>query len=215
MKGVRTIIALYILLGIVLFICLILSLRIKLQIIYEDELKVYLKILFFKIQILPDKNKKFNISKFKRKKKQSSPAYILKDIKEAEPTSDSIIDKLNSVREIISIFFDSFHKHLHVKLTKIHVKVASSDAAKTAILYGTASTAVACVVDLIDEITNLHRLKESSISVEPDFLSDKTDIKLNIMLYISVAGAIKVLLKSLINYYISNNQTQINNRKEN
>ncbi len=191
-----------------MFICLVLSLRIKLQIIYNDTLFVYLRILFFKIQILPDKDKKFNISKFKKKKKKPSVP-VIKDIKDAETDSPSIIDKLNSIREIISIIFDAFRSHLHVKLTKIHVSVATKDAAKTAIFYGAVSGAVACIVDLLDDITNLKPPKESSISVEPDFLASKTEIDLNITLYVSVWGAIKILMKSLIQYYT------LNDRKEN
>lgn len=169
---------------------------------------MYLRILFFKIQILPDNDKKLDLSKFKKKKKTPSVP-IIKDIKDAETDSPSLLDKLNSIREIISIFFDAFKSHLHVKLTKIHVSVATDDAAKTAILYGAVSTAVACIVDLIDDITNLKPPKDSSIFVEPDFLSSKTDIDLNITLYVSVLGAINVLMKSLIRYYT------LNNRKEN
>ena len=169
---------------------------------------MYLRILFFKIQILPDKDKKFNISKFKKKQK-NAPITIIKDIKDSETDSPSLLDKLNTIREIISIFFNAFRTHLHVKLSKIHVSVATNDAAKTAVLYGAISGAVACIVDLIDEITNLKPLKDSSISVEPDFLSSKTEIDLNITLYITVLGAIKSLMKSLIQYYT------LNNRKEN
>ena len=175
---------------------------------------MYLRILFFKIQIIPDKDKKFNLSKFKKKKKNPSVP-IIKDIKDAETDSPSLLDKLNSIREIISIFFDAFRKHLHVKLTKIHVSVATNDAAKTAVLYGAVSGAVACIVELIDEITNLKPVKDYSIFVEPDFLSSKTDIDLNITLYVSILGAIKILMKSFIQHYLSKNETQINNRKEN
>ena len=170
--------------------------------------------LFFKIKILPDKDNKFDVSKLKKKKKENQPP-IIKNIKDAEADSPSLLDKLNSIREIIAIVFNEFKSYLHVKLTKIHVSVATDDAAKTAILYGAVSTAVACIVDLIDDITNLKTLKESSISVEPDFLSSKTDIDLNITLYVSILGAIKILMKSFIQHYLSKNETQINNRKEN
>lgn len=194
-----------------MLICIVLSLRIKLQIIYEDELKVYLRILFLKIQLLPDDKKRFKPSKL-RKKKKDSPIPLVKDIQKADPNSSFIIDKLNSVREIISIIINTFHKRLHVKLTKIYIRVATADAAQTAILYGGISTAVACIIDILDDITNLQQLKDSSISIEPDFLSEKTEIKLNILLYISAWGAIKGVFKSYIKYYTSK---EINNRKEN
>ncbi len=205
---------LYIILGIVLLICLVLSLKIKLHIIYEDELLVYLKILFIKIKLIPDTNKKFDIGKLTHRKKTSSTA-VISDIKKAAPTSPSTLDKLNSVRDILSIIFKSFHRNITVKVTKIHIKVATPDAAQTAILYGAVSTVVACILDLIDDITKLKPLKESSTLVEPDFLSEKTDIKLNILLYVSVFNTIKVLIKSFINYYSMKDKTQIYNRKDN
>ncbi len=163
--------------------------------------------LFFKIKILPDKDNKFDVSKLKKKKKENQPP-IIKNIKDAEADSPSLLDKLNSIREIITIVFNEFKSYLHVKLTKIHVSVATDDAAKTAILYGAVSTAVACIVDLIDEITNLKPLKDSSIYVEPSFLTSKTELDLNITLYISVWGLINASLKSLIQYYISNNRKE-------
>ncbi len=207
-------IVLYILIAIALLICLLLSLRINLHIIYEDELKIYLRILFIKIPIVPEGDSGFDISKLRKKKKDTDEGSAEED-KAAVKASPSVIDKLNSVRKVISIFSDAFHKHLHVKLTKIHVRVATPDAAQTAILYGAISTAIVCIIEVIESITNLDRIKKSSISVEPDFLSEKTDIKLRISLYVSVFGAIKVLMKSFINYYSASNKTQIINRKEN
>lgn len=207
-------IVLYILLAIALLICLLLSLKINLHIIYEDELRIYLRILFIKIPIVPDDDSGFDISKLTKNKKDADEG-DLQEAKGSNQSSSSIIDKLNSVRKVLSIFSDAFHKHLHVKLTKIHIRVATPDAAQTAILYGAISTAIVCIIEVIESITNLDRIKKSSISVEPDFLSEKTDIKLRISLYVSVLGAIKVLMKSFIKYYSTNNKTQIINRKEN
>ena len=201
----------YILLGIAIFIGLVLSLRVNLHIRYEDELKVYIKILFFKIEILPNTSKIFD--GFKKNKEK--PTHIIKDIKDADTSSESIVDKLNTIRDILSILSESFHKHLHVKLSKIHVRVATGEAAKTALLYGAISTAVACIIAVIDDITNLKPIKNSSVSVEPDFLSEKTKIKLNISLYMSIAGIISVLMSSFIKYYSLKDKTQINSRKEN
>lgn len=197
-----------------MLIGLILSLRVNLHIIYEDELKVYIKILFFKFEILPNTSKIFGFNK-KKKNKENINAPIIKDINDADTPSKSVLDKLRSIRDILSIMSESFHKHLHVKLSKINVQVATGDAAKTAILYGAVSTAVACIIDIIDSIANLKSLKKSSVSVEPDFLSDKTHLDIKIHLYISIGGAIKVLLKSFIKYYSLKEKTQINSRKEN
>lgn len=122
---------------------------------------------------------------------------------------------MNSIRDILSIIIKSFNKKITVKLTEIHIKVATPDAAQTAILYGAVSSAVACILDLIDDVTQLKPLGESSILVEPDFLSEKSELKLNILLHISIFRLINVLLKSFINYYSTKDKSQIYNRKEN
>ncbi len=214
MKGGSVIVALYILLGIALLICLILSLRISIKIVYKDELKVHLRFLFFKTDLLSESaSSKIDFNKFIQKM-DTKPQNEGETDEIEEPSSPSILSKLESIRQILSLLFNTFRQHLHVKLTKIDIKVATGDAAKTAILYGTVSTAVACIVDIMDEITNLRKLKSSSISVEPDFLSDKSDIKLNILLSISILGIIKVFMKSFIKYFSLNDNSKNNNRKE-
>lgn len=186
--------------------------KIKLQIVYEDELKVYGKILFFKKDFSSSSSKNFDFKKLTGKfgNKNDNTQTDSDDSEESTP----ILQKLDSIKNILTILFDTFRKHLHIKIAKIHIRVATKDAAKTALLYGAVSTAVACILDVVDSITNLDRLKKSSISVEPDFLSDKTDIKLNIVLRISVLGVIKVFMKSFLKYFSLNDKTQINNRKE-
>ena len=199
--------------GIALLIALILSIRIKLHIIYEDELRVYLSILFYKIPIIPDTDAKFTPEKLKKYEKYS-PIHLLASIDKSQSQSQStsepsVLDRLNSIKEILLIFLNSFRHHLHVRLARIHINVATSDAAQTAILYGAVAASVACIVDIIDDITNLKRLKKSSIIVEPDFLSDKTDIKLKIVLHITIFGAIKTIMKSFIEYYSLKNITTL------
>ena len=206
-------IILYILLGIALLIALILSLRIKLRIIYENEICVYLRILFFKIPILPETDNKLNLFKRKRDEKDALPK-VFDDIKNANAPSNALVDKLNSIRDILSVLFENFHHRLHVKLSKIHIRVATGDAAKTAILYGAVSTSVACIIDVIDDFAKLKPIKDRSVSVEPDFLSDKSSAKVNILLYMRVGSIIKMFLNSFIDYYSSKEKTQINNRKE-
>ena len=201
--------------GIALLIALILSIRIKLHIIYEDELRVYLSILFYKIPIIPDTDAKFTPEKLKKYEKYS-PIHLLASIDKSQSQSQSqstsepsVLDRLNSIKEILLIFLNSFRHHLHVRLARIHINVATSDAAQTAILYGAVAVSVACIVDIIDDITNLKRLKKSSIIVEPDFLSDKTDINLKIVLHITIFGAIKTIMKSFIEYYSLKNITTL------
>jgi outer membrane phospholipase A len=175
---------------------------------------VYFQILFIKIRLIPDTDKRFDIGKLTHRNKPSLPSTTT-EIKNTSQSSESILDKLNSVRDILSIIFKSFNKNITVKLTQIHIRVATPDAAQTAILYGAVTGAAACILDLIDEVTLLKPLDESSILIEPDFLSEQSEFKLKILLHITIFRAIRVLLKSFITYYSIKDKSQIYNRKEN
>lgn len=185
-----------------MLICLALLLKISVNFVYEDTLLVYLKILFIKIQLFPAKEKKFNAKKYekKEKKKADRPTHIVKKKKPHTNTKPSLTENINLITDIIFEFLKTFSKHLHIKLAKIHIKVASPDAAQTAILYGAVSGSVAVLVDVLNGITNLDSLRNSSISVEPDFLSEKPEAKINISLSMRVYGALAVLIKLLVRY---------------
>lgn len=199
-------IGLYVLLGILLLIALILCLRVNLNIKYKSDLTIYLRILFIKIPIIPQNNKSAKKPKQNKKKQGVDSVKIVKS-EEKEKKSPTLLENLGLIKEVLSVFIKAFAKELKVKLARIHVKVATEDAAKTAILYGAVSGSIALIVELIDSYTNLSRLKERSIIVESDFLSDKSEADISISLSISVYGGIKTLLKSGFKYF------QLKNKK--
>lgn len=199
------IIALYIILGLILLITLMLSFRVNLHVIYEDELSVYLRVLFFKYYLYPEKTKKFSAKKHdKKKKKESAKKTAIKQVENGEQKS-TLLSKLNLVKEILSVFVKSFSKHLHVKVARLHVKVGSPDAAQTAILYGAISGVVACIVELIDSHTRLKPLASNSICVDPDFTAEESEVNINIVLSISSFGAIVTLAKAFWRYTVLKN----------
>lgn len=194
-----------------MLVALILELRVSLNIVYEDELHVFLRVLFIKIRLFPSKKKKFNAKKHekKQKKKAGKPSHVIKERNADENKSTPLVDNIRLITEIISIFFKASSKYLRVKLAKIHIKVATGDAAQTAILYGAVSSALACLIELLDSISNLQKLKSSSIQLEPDYLSDKSEARINISLSLNGRGALIVLVKCLrryINYKNNSNK---------
>ena len=195
------IIALYIILGIIVLIALLLCLRANLCIVFEDDLRVYIRVLFIKYYLIPERKKKFK--KNKKKQKEQKTVIRKKSENEAKP---SLVDKLSLVKEILAVSFKTFSRHLHIRIAKMHITVGSPDAAQTAILYGAISGVAACIIELIDSYANLDSLKERSVSIEPDFLSEKCDAKINITLSISVFGALVTLAKTLWKYTLLKNK---------
>ncbi len=199
---------LYIVLGLLAFTVLLLALRVRLNFVYKGELLIYLKVLFIKIKLFPQKKKKFNAKKHERKmkKKEKRPNVVLKDYDSANADKLTLLDNIKIITDVISTFFKAFAKYLRVKVAKIHVKVSTGDAAQTAILYGAVSGALACMLDTLNDITNLKAVNDSAILIEPDFVGDKTEAVINISLSLSVWGALITLIKSLLAYISAKNK---------
>ena len=200
-------IVLYILLCLALIITLILSIRGSIHIVYKEELKIYFRVLFFKFKLFPEGKIKIDPKKYEKmlKKKEELPSTILTELKQ-ETQKNGLLENIKAITRLISSFVKICAPYMRVKLAKVQIKVASTDAAKTAILYGAVSAAVACLIDQIDEFTNLARLTKRSIYIEPDFLADKTSAAIDISLSISVFGAIATVLKLMIKHNLTVNK---------
>ena len=190
-------IALYIILGIILLICLILLLRVKLIINFDNDLKVYLRLLFIKFNLYPEVSK-FRFKKRRKKKKSKSPTSDENVNKsEASKKEDSIVKKLWTIRSVLLHTIEKFLGKVHFKFVKLHVVVGCENAASTALLYGAATQGVAYLIEILDNISNVDISKKSDVTVTSDFVSQKSSLNGKIVLYICVAHILYVLLHFL------------------
>lgn len=198
-----------IIIGIILFLILLvlflLLLKVKINIILDESLTVYVKALFFKIKLFPSSKKKKGKPKKEKKKKKPKPSKDKKtseapDKEKEAAAKPTIIDYIGIILDVVKLFFRRFAKHLHIRLATVYIKVASPDAAQTAMLYGATSQAVAYLVEGLNAITNLDRLKSSHIEVFPDFSSDKLEAKINITFSIRLIGVVDMGLRSLFRF---------------
>ena len=193
-------IALYIIFGIALLICLILMLRAKIIISYDEELIVYFKILFLKFRIVPAKPKKLKKRRRQHKKSASRSDAASQSTVEAQK-NDSVVSKLWAMREILLHTISKFLGKLHFKFVKLNIVVSADNAASTALLYGATVQGVAYLIEILDTISNVDINKRSEISVKSDFISQKSSFEGKIVLYISVFHLVYVglhFLKKLI-----------------
>ena len=197
---------LYIFLGIVTAFILILSLKAKVILEFNDTLHLSVKVLCFKIRIAPSKEKKpikvkdytfkkhqkrlaKNYEKYQKKQEKKEAKKAKKAEKKLQKKSQkqkntpkqpkrSVLDWVNIAGAVIGALFGRFAKRLHIKVAKLNIKVATGDAASTAILYGAVIQSVAYIIEILRKITNVDGLKKASISVEPDYLSEETSFDL-------------------------------------
>ena len=190
---------LYILAVILALLCFALLTRIKIVLEAEADAKLFLKVLFLTFQLYPRKEKKLKLSDYtpkrlkqkakknkkalsKPKKKAKGASGASKDAsKEKKKLSlDDIVELTELVVALLKTFFPKFNRHLKLELTKVHINVASEDAAKTAIAYGAVSAAVSTLVDYLDNTLTVKPRTERDIAVYPDFLSEKSSVDIRI-----------------------------------
>lgn len=193
----------YVLLGIALLITGLLFSRAKVYIIYEDTLQVYAKYLFLKFHILPPKEKKKKKKEKKEKLKDKHKKAEPKEDEAGEKKEKSIVSKLWEVKSVLLEVIKRFFNKLHFKFFKLKASIASDNAAKTALIYGGVNQGISYIIEVLRNISNVEVANNSEISVNADFLSQKSEFETKIELYISVGSALTVgfyALKEYIKY---------------
>ena len=181
----------YILLGIALLIALILITKVRIIVSYTDELKVYAKILFIKIRIVPEKEKK---SKKKKDKKKDT------QVKEAPQKEESIVKKIWSIKSLVADIIARFLNKLHFKFLRLRVVIACNNAAKTALLYSGVNQGITYLIEFLDNVSNVDVPTHSNIPVDTNFISQKSEFEGKIELYIRVLPLITVGLHAIKEY---------------
>jgi hypothetical protein len=130
----------------------------------------------------------------KKQKKEAAKGKPKKSMSE-------ILDSVSMIRGIAAEVIRRFFKHLRIDVARVKIKVATGDAATTAVAYGAACTALNILLPVLSEVKNFSLPREKDFSVEPDFLGEtpELDVKLSFSLRVwhvfSVAlGALKKFL---------------------
>ncbi|MBQ7353134.1 MAG: DUF2953 domain-containing protein [Clostridia bacterium] len=186
----------WIIIGILSFIALLVIIlliaKVELRISYRNELTISAKFLFLRFKLYPEKQKK---KKKKTKGKKPQVASPKPPAKTEEKKKSDIIPKLFEYRETVLGIVKEFASVLHFRFLNINIKIATDDAAKTAITYSLAVQGVSYLVSFLDNYSNIDVTKNSSINVYTDFLSEESSLDGSVLLYTRVYHALPVLMK--------------------
>ncbi len=189
--------ALYIIGGILLFFVAILSLKATVSVAYRDEVALSVRVLFFQFRILPKKEKKkgpHSMSKRKAKKikeklrkKQQKKADAKqkkqekKAAKKEEGTDkpkkslSDILDMITLVRSLLVKVIKTFFGHLRIDVVRLKIRVATGDAATTAIAYGAITQAVNLLFPILEGAKNFSTPKKRDIDIVADFVGEEME----------------------------------------
>lgn len=216
---------LYVLLGIVLFLVFLLSLKVKLRVKYnKGELSYKLSILGIPLERspLPPNEKPINYRKFtykkhkkrilkesasqiqnQRAKSEKKKATKLEKTAKKPRKNQSEHSKTEGITEalgIVWIFIKNFAKRLHVKIAYLKVNVSKDDAAGTAIAYGAAVQSVNYFIELLGNVTNIDKLEKADIEVNADYTGQRSTLELYFIFHLRVYKIIGLLFSTIFDF---------------
>ena len=170
--------ALYIIVGILLFIFLLLMIPVSFHFRYDGEPELILQYLFIKIKLVPPKEKpekQKTESEKSEKPKEKKPEKKGNNLKKLYKKRglDGLFEILSDVISIIKDTSSKLIKHIVIKKLKIDLLIVGEDAGDTAMKYGYICSAVYPAVSFID--SNM-KLRKKQIDIEAGFTEQETKI---------------------------------------
>lgn len=132
------------------------------------------------------------IKKEEKQKKKGKKPQKKKNKKKSQTTPSpkkkkSLIRDIRFLARAAGILLKKFGRRLSVKLTRLEITIATDDAAKTALMFGGVSQAVAYLLKALDAYARL-TYRNDRVRVEADFLSDTLSAELEILFSIRVGS---------------------------
>lgn len=195
-------IALYIILGILLLLFLFTILNVWVLARYDEELSLFVKIAFVKIQLVPPKPKKKKKEKPKKpKKEKKKPEEKKPEKKKSSNVMDYVKQKgvsgiINIIKRVadlaVGTLKDLFGKITVTKLS-LRLRIAGEDAADSAVKYGQVCSVLYPALKVIGEVVTI---EDYDVDVEPDF-SDKpkNSAKADVTAKIRIISILKIVIK--------------------
>ena len=207
-------IALYILLGILLLLFLICLVRVQVFLLYKDDVKLSVKVLFYEIKLLPAEKKPEKKKPEKKPKKQPEkpkPEEEEPKEKEKKPSYLSKLKDKKGVTGLISLFTEiaqiaggmlkGIFKHIVIKRLNVGIALNSGDAATTALNYGKLCSVFYPAVNVITAATIC---KDYNVTLEPIFDDEReTEVYADVYAYLRVGWALLHALKAGVRILIA------------
>lgn len=203
---------------IALFLLLLLSLKATVTVGYGDTVTLSVRVLFIRIRLLPKAEKRARRSmsaaqarrirkkaekkaakkaEAAKKKKEKKSAHKLSREEKPKKTPREILDILSLVRAIVAAVVRKFFKHLRIDVARLKIKVATGDAASTAVAYGAITGAVSALLPVLEKVKSFKLPDQKDLSVEADFLGDGCEFDLSLSFSLRVWHVLDVALGAL------------------
>ena len=200
--------------AVLFFLIALLALRIRIVLTVKDSVCLQLRILFLRFTLYPRRKKikprdysPRRIAKKERRDKRKAAkkaAKLLKKKKKGKGTAApkkkrTLPEKLRLARALLRMLIHRTKKHLRLHAARLHIRVATGDAATTAIAYGAVSQSAAYLLGALGEVTRL-RADPDDVCVVADFTAERSTVDVRIILSIRIFGALATVLGVIFSY---------------
>ena len=112
----------------------------------------------------------------------------------------NLIDNLSMISALIQKLYEMTHGKLKVRVRKMHISVATGDAAKTAILYGAVLQSASYLLQLIQTHFIEIERKPGAMEIFADYLSDRSHVDIDLVFRIRLIRAARIAIGVLRAY---------------
>lgn len=198
--------AVYIILGILLFLLVLLLLPVKIRLEYDNDLKLWVGYTFIYIQLVPKKPKKPRKPRKKKQKKEEAPA------EKNEPASnkkkknsileykdkhglDGLIELVKKICGIVTKAMGRTARHLTIPYLEINAFISGEDSADAAMKYGYACSVIYPALSILQSRSKLKRFKED---ISANFHSEKTAVELKLKAKMRLIWVLWILITAFV-----------------
>lgn len=186
--------ALIVIAVIALLFAALLSLRIRVRILYEDNPSVSVQILWFHIPIIPVKQ---TPEEERQTEAEAAEKTVEQDLQTVKKGALSAREVLELVRSLVPTAWRGLVKKIVFSVFRLYIKVAASDAAQAAIQFGALNALLYPLVALLGETFTL---REKDLRLGVDFTASRYRVYFETEFYLRIWRILITALVMLVKY---------------
>jgi len=128
---------------------------------------------------------------------ESNPKKEESTVNKTKHSFSSILSLVEALVEIAQKAIRKFSSHLYVNVKRMSMTISTDDAAKTALLCGTAGQMITYMIELFRNNTHFRDKSIQNIELMPDFTKDKSSANIDIVFRIHMIGIFATLFCTL------------------
>lgn len=134
-------------------------------------------------------------SKAEKKKRKEAKATDT----EKPKSKPDVLEIIKLITNVALTFRKEFGKRFRAEASRLHIVIATDDAAKTAVLYGTVSQSIAYLMEILNSVTHF-RYKKDEFSLTVDFCSDKIKVDVCFIFTVKVWHFAWIGIRTLLSF---------------